>query len=61
MPRNKALLGTIAGALVAVIWLTFDAGAVLLVVALAAVGWLLGTIIDKPDVFIGLLQRLQDR
>ncbi len=61
MLTNKALWGALAGALVAIVWVTFDSSAVLLVIALAAVGWLIGTIIDRPEVFIRLLQRLQDR
>jgi len=61
MLTNKALWGAIAGALIAVIWVAFDGGAVLLVAGLAAAGWLVGMIFERPDVLIGLLQRLQDR
>ena len=38
-----------------VVWL------VLLVLGLAGAGWLLGMVFQRPDVLIGLLQRLQER
>ncbi len=58
---NKATLGALAGALVAVIWVAWDGVAVLVVLGFAAIGWLIGMIFQRPDIFIGLLQRLQDR
>jgi len=61
MSTNKAILGALAGALIAVIWVAFDGGAVVLVAALAAVGWLIGNVFERPDILIGMLQRLQDR
>lgn len=61
MLNNKALWGALAGALIAIIWVAFDGAAVLLVIAFAAIGWLIGMIFQRPDVLIGLLQRLQDR
>lgn len=61
MLNNKALLGALAGAIIAVVWVAFDGGAVLLVAGLAAAGWLLGTIFDRPDVLIRWLERLRDR
>jgi len=61
MLTNKAFLGAMLGALVALIWVTFDGSAVLLVAGFAAIGWLLGMVLQRPDFFIGLLQRLQDR
>lgn len=61
MLTNKAIWGALAGALLAIVWVAFDGGAVLLVVGLAAVGWLIGMIFQRPEVFIGLLERLRDR
>lgn len=61
MLTNKAVLGALAGAVIALIWIAWDGAAVLLVLAFAALGWLIGMIFQRPDVLIGLLQRLQDR
>lgn len=61
MLNDNATRGAIAGALLAIIWVTLDGGAALLVAALATTGWLVGTILDRPDVLIEWLQRLQDR
>ena len=61
MLTNKSLWGALAGALIAIIWVAFDGLAVLLVIGLAAAGWLVGMIFQRPDVLISLLQRLQDR
>ncbi len=61
MLTNKATLGALAGAAIALIWVAWDGIAVLVVVAFAAIGWLIGMIFQRPDVLIGLLQRLQDR
>ncbi len=61
MLTNKALWGALAGALIAIIWVAFDGLAVLAVIGLAAAGWLVGMIFQRPDVLISLLQRLQDR
>ena len=61
MLKNKAVWGALAGALVAIIWVAFDGGAVLLVAGFAAIGWLVGMIFERPDVLISVLQRLQDR
>lgn len=61
MLTNKAILGALVGAAVALIWVAWDGAAVLLVVGLAAAGWLVGMVFQRPDVLIGLLQRLQDR
>jgi len=57
----KSLWGAAAGALTAVVRVAFDGGAVLLMVALAALGWLIGMVFERPDIFINLLQRLQER
>lgn len=61
MTGHKALWGALGGALIAIIWVAFDGAAVLLVAALAAGGWLIGMVFDRPDLLIGVLQRLQDR
>lgn len=60
MSLSKSLIGTVLGAVVAVLWVVFDGGAVLLVVAFAAAGWLLGSLLEDPSRLISLLQRLQD-
>ena len=60
MHVSKALIGTLIGATIAVLWVTFDGGAVALVAALAAVGWLLGSLLEDPGRLIALLQKLQD-
>lgn len=60
MTMNKALIGAIVGAGIAVLWKTFDGGAVALVIALAAGGGLLGYALDRPGALIALLERLQD-
>lgn len=61
MTTNKALLGALAGALIAVIWIAWDGAAVILVAALAAAGWMLGMIFERPDVLIAWLKRIEDR
>lgn len=55
------LAGAALGALIAIVWVAFDGLAVLLVLGLAAAGWVIGMIFQRPDFFIGLLQRLQER
>ena len=61
MSVNKSLLGAALGVLIAVVWVTFDGAAVLLVLGLAGLGWFVGLVLDRPGVLIGLLERLQDR
>ena len=61
MLSNKGIVGALAGALIAIVWVAFDGTAVLLLIAFAAIGWLVGTILQRPDILIDLLQRLQDR
>ncbi len=61
MPRSKALIGAIIGAALAILMIVFDAGALIFVGSLAAAGWLIGTVLDRPDAIISLLQRLQER
>ena len=61
MRTNKALWGALAGALIAVVWVAFDGSAVVLVAGLAFLGWIIGMIFERPQFFIDLLQRIQDR
>ncbi len=61
MLTSRPLLGALAGALLAIVWIVFDGWAVLLVAGLAVIGWLIGSILDKPDVVIRMLERLQNR
>lgn len=59
--RNTGLIGAALGAIIAIVWVAFGGLAVLLVLGLAAAGWLLGMVLQRPDVLIGLLERLQQR
>lgn len=59
--RNTGLIGAALGALIAIVWVALGGAAVLLVLGLAAAGWLVGMIFQRPDFVIGLLQRLQER
>ena len=58
---SKAVLGALVGASIALIWIAWGGAAVLLVVAFAAIGWLIGMIFQRPDVLIQLLERIRDR
>lgn len=59
--HNTGLIGAILGAIIAVVWVGFGGLAVLLVVGLAVAGWVLGMVLQRPDIFIRLLERLQQR
>lgn len=59
--KNKGLWGATIGAIVAIIWSALDGTAVLLLIGLAAAGWLIGMVFQRPDVLIAWLQRLQER
>lgn len=59
--HNTGLIGAALGAVIAIVWVAFGGLAVLLVLGLAAAGWLGGMIMQRPDFFIGLLERLQRR
>ena len=59
--RNTAAIGAVLGAVIALVWVGFGGLAVLLVIGLAAVGWVVGMVLQRPDFFIGLLERLQQR
>lgn len=61
MPTSRSFIGAVAGAVLAILWLVFDPGAVIFVGGLAALGWLIGSVVDRPDAIISVLQRLQDR
>jgi uncharacterized membrane protein len=59
--NKTSLRGALAGVLIAIVWVAFDGAAVLLMLALAAAGWTIGMIFERPDIFISLLERLQER
>jgi uncharacterized membrane protein len=59
--RNSGVVGAALGALVAIVWVAFGGLSVLLVLGLAAAGWLVGMVFQRPDLLIGLLERLQER
>lgn len=59
--HNTALIGAALGALIAIVWVAFGGLAVLLVLGLAAAGWAVGAVLQRPDFFISLLERLQQR
>lgn len=61
MFNSKATKGATAGTLIAIVWVAFGGAAALLVAALAAGGWMLGMIFDRPDILIGWLQRIKNR
>lgn len=61
MTRNRTLIGAVIGALIAVAWITFDTGSVILLLTLTSIGGAVGATIDNPDRLIAFLQRLQDR
>lgn len=56
---SKTLIGAVAGALVALAWIVFDTGAVVLLVALTAIGAIIGLVLDDPDRLIAVLERLK--
>lgn len=58
---SKTLIGAGIGALIAVIWIVFDTTAAIVLVALAALGALVGSALENPGRLIRLLERLQDR
>lgn len=59
--RSTGIIGAALGALVAIVWVAFGGLAVLLVIGLAVAGWAVGMVLQRPDFFIGLLERLQRR
>jgi uncharacterized membrane protein len=61
MAISKPIWGALAGALLAILWVAFGGGAVLLVIALAVVGALIGVLLEHPGALISLLERLQER
>lgn len=61
MVTRKSLVGAAAGAVLAIIWAALGLGAVLLVLALAALGGTIGLAIERPERVIDLLQRMQER
>ena len=61
LTKKRSLWGALAGVLIAVIWVGLGGPAVGIVIGLAALGWIIGTILDNPDTLIKLLERLKDR
>ncbi len=59
--RNTGLIGAALGAVIAIVWVAYGGLAVLLVLGLAVAGWVLGMVFQRPDFFISLLTRIQDR
>jgi uncharacterized membrane protein len=59
--RNTGIIGAALGAIIAIVWVAFGGLAVLLVIGLAVAGWVLGMVLQRPDFFIALLERLQRR
>lgn len=57
--QSRAATGAVCGALVALAWILFDTGAVVLLVALTGLGALIGAALDRPDRLIALLERLR--
>lgn len=61
MLTRKSWVGATTGAVLAIVWAALGFGAVLLVVALTALGGAIGVVIDRPDHVIAFLQRMQER
>ena len=61
MVVNRTILGTLIGAGVGIVWVAFGFTAMLLVAALAAAGWLVGLLLERPEIAIGYLERLSER
>ncbi|MGI8795537.1 MAG: DUF2273 domain-containing protein [Acidimicrobiia bacterium] len=61
MLTRKSWVGAATGAVLAIVWAALGFGAVLLVVALTALGGAIGVVIDRPDRVIAFLQRMQER
>ncbi|MCY3807109.1 MAG: hypothetical protein OXG55_05515 [bacterium] len=61
LTKKRSLWGALAGVVIAVIWVGLGGAAVGIVIGLAALGWVIGMILDNPDGLIKLLERLKDR
>ena len=61
MPTSKAIWGAVVGALVAILWIALGGATLLLIIALTAIGWLIGATLDRPEGVIRVLERLQQR
>ena len=59
--RNTGFIGALLGATIAIVWVALGGLAVLLVIGLAVAGWVAGMVMQRPDFFIGLLERIQQR
>ena len=54
---SKTTIGAITGALIALAWIVFDTGAVVLLVVLTVAGASIGLVIDQPERLISVLER----
>lgn len=61
LTKKRSLWGALAGVVIAVIWVGLGGAAVGIAIGLAALGWVIGMILDNPDSLIKLLERLKDR
>ena len=61
LTKKRSLWGALAGVVIAVIWVGLGGAAVGIAIGLAALGWVIGTVLDNPDGLIKLLERLKDR
>ncbi len=61
MRIQQAWVGAAAGAVLAIVWTALGFGALLLVLALGALGGVIGLVLDRPDPVIDFLQRMQRR
>ncbi len=61
LTKKRSLWGALAGVVIAVIWVGLGGAAVGIVIGLAALGWVIGFVLDNPDTLIKLLERLKDR
>jgi len=61
MTLNARLIGAIAGFALGVVWATAGADGFLLALVLGAVGYLVVAVVQRPRLFIELLERLERR
>ncbi len=61
LTKKRSFWGALTGVVIAIIWVALGGPAVGIMIGLGALGWIIGSILDKPDVLIKLLERLKDR
>jgi uncharacterized membrane protein len=59
MTSSRAVIGAIAGAIIAIVWQVLGADALLWTILLGAVGAIIGHFLDQPARLIEYLQRLE--